>query len=168
MTALPNGRTLEERAANGNSGSVFAVKRGLSTAHHDVAVHEAGIGHFWTFPAATCGAESRHSPEIDGKLPYFRSLASSGYRLEGSQYQRLATRFQGNMWFLGCVIGGNVPCFNTAYVRPIVCYVATRTRVGDSRYATSCSQERTSTSTILRLIRSTARRPRPGSRRRLE
>jgi hypothetical protein len=34
-------------------GSVFAVRRGPSTAHHDVVVHEAGIGQIATFETNT-------------------------------------------------------------------------------------------------------------------
>ena len=77
-------------------GSVSAVQRRPAAAHRDVAVHEAGIGHFWTLPAATCGTEIRHSSVIGGMLPHFRILIPSDPRHVGSKYQDFATKFWGN------------------------------------------------------------------------
>ena len=80
---------------NGSRGSVFAVQRGFTPAHHDAAVHEAEIGHFRTFPAAPCGTENKHSSVICGTLPHIPDLALRGNRRERSQYQRLATKYLG-------------------------------------------------------------------------
>ncbi len=40
-------------ALNVSFGSVFAVQHSLTAARHDAAVHEAGIGQFQTFTAAS-------------------------------------------------------------------------------------------------------------------
>ncbi len=71
--------------SNDQIGSVFAVQRDLAAAHPDVAVHEAGIGQTRSFVPVNRSPESRHSPELDGKLPFFRSLAPSGYRFGGGR-----------------------------------------------------------------------------------
>ena len=66
----------------GGIGSVFAVQRGLPAAHPDVAVHEARIGQFRTFPAPPCGT-----------LPHIPGLALRGNRRERPQIQRLAAKY---------------------------------------------------------------------------
>ena len=51
----------------------------------------AGDGHFRTFAPANRAPQNRQTPEIDGSLPF------------------------------GWVIGGNCPCYKTAYFRLITC-----------------------------------------------
>jgi hypothetical protein len=58
---------------------------------------------------------------IDDTFPYIPNLVPSSNRHEGSQYQRLATKFQENMWIYRYAIGGNTPCYSTQYVRLIIC-----------------------------------------------
>ena len=63
----------------------------------------------FSFAPVGRGTKSRHSPRVDGKLPYFRDLEPTGNRLVRSHYQQIATRFQENVFFR-CVISGNCPC----------------------------------------------------------
>ncbi len=65
----------------------------------DFVTGTAGIGHFWTSAPVNRTPESRHSTMMGRRSPYFRDLAPGGYRLERSQYQRLATRFQEDVKF---------------------------------------------------------------------
>ena len=60
--------------------------------------HKAGHGHFWAFPAATCGTDSRHLSVIGSMLLYFRIVIPSHHRHKRSKFQGLATNFRRNTY----------------------------------------------------------------------
>jgi hypothetical protein len=61
--------------------------------------HRVGPGHFWAFPAATCGTDSRHLSVIGGMLLYFRIVIPSDHRHRMSKLQGLATNIGRSTYF---------------------------------------------------------------------
>ncbi len=57
--SLHRKQTLKHLCSNGRSGSVPAVQHGLTAAHHDAAVHEAGIGQHQSLDAFAFGRFER-------------------------------------------------------------------------------------------------------------
>jgi hypothetical protein len=66
-----------------------------------IALRKAGVGHLWTFAPVNRAPHSGRSTVIGGGSPYIRDLELSGIRLDRSHYQRLATRFQENVKYVG-------------------------------------------------------------------
>ena len=57
----------------------FAVERGLTTAHRDAAVHEAGNCHFLPFAQLKSAPNSGHSAQLNRQVQgrYNRSLSAT-------------------------------------------------------------------------------------------